>query len=121
MKSAYPLALMLALVPPAANAVELQCLGRDPFFMMVLSEETATFDYLGDGVFDLDVPLSAPLGDFTQTALMTAGGPVPVFIERRSCDSMMGVSLPFAVEIGIPAFAGQRPANGCCRDATPQE
>jgi hypothetical protein len=29
--------------------------------------------------------------------------------------------LPFAIEVGIPAFAGQRPANGCCRDATPQE
>jgi hypothetical protein len=120
MKHAALIALIAA-TPSAANAVELHCLGRDPFFMMVLNTDTATFNYLGDGVFELDPALSAPLGDFEQTALMTAGGPVPVFLERRECTSMMGVSLPFAIEVGIPAFAGQRPANGCCRDATPQE
>ena len=113
-----PLILTAALAatpatPASADEVGLQCLGRDPLFMLVMEGETARFDYLGDGVFDLNPPVLGPLGDFTQTDLMAAGGPVPIFIERRTCEAM-GVSLPFAVEIGIPAFAGQRPATGCC-------
>jgi hypothetical protein len=32
----------------------LHCLGRSPGFMMVIDGDEARFDYLGDGVFDLD-------------------------------------------------------------------
>jgi hypothetical protein len=59
MKHAALIALIAA-TPSAANAVELHCLGRDPFFMMVLNTDTATFDYLGDGVFELTPPCPPP-------------------------------------------------------------
>ncbi len=112
--------LACAVFAAPAQAFEMHCLGREPAFMLVLNDETARFDYLGDGVFDLSPPLAAPLENFTRTELSTAGGPIPVFIERRACQAF-GILLPFSVELGIPAFAGQAPAIGCCRQIDPAE
>jgi len=103
---------------PAQAAVELHCLGLEPRFGLVLYEDTARFDYLGDGTFALDPPLAAPLAAFTRVDLLSGGGPIPIFLERRACPSLAGVDLDYTLEIGLPAFSGQRPASGCCLDAT---
>jgi hypothetical protein len=42
------LAAMLLSAQSAASYV-LHCLGRSPPFMMVIEDDTARFDYLGDG------------------------------------------------------------------------
>ncbi len=121
LRPVHALAVCLAIsVAAPVQAVELHCLGHSPGFMLVLQDQRATLDYLGDGVFDLHTPLPDPVPPFFQTALETAGGPVPVYLERASCE-IFGISLPFRVELGIPAFAGQAPAFGCCRQADPAE
>lgn len=111
------LPIFLATMPLPGNGMELHCLGRDPGFMLVITDATARLDYLGDGVFEVTPPLPDPLPDFSSHALTTAGGDLPVFIERRACETF-GITLPFAVELGIPAFAGRRPAMGCCRESS---
>jgi len=92
-------------VLPAEAEVELHCIGLEPRFGMILYDDSARFDYLGDGTFELSPPLSA-------------GGPIPMFLERRACPSLAGVELAYTLELGLPAFAGQIPASACCLDAT---
>lgn len=105
-------------VLPAEAEVELHCIGLEPRFGMILYDDSARFDYLGDGTFELSPPLSAPLGAFTRFDLLSAGGPIPMFLERRACPSLAGVELDYTLELGLPAFAGQIPASACCLDAT---
>lgn len=113
----FALALTCLTALPVQAEVELHCLGLEPRFGMILYEDTARFDYLGDGTFALSPPLSAPLDDFTRVDLLSAGGPVPLFLERRPCPSLAGVALAYTLELGLPAFAGQVPASACCLDA----
>jgi hypothetical protein len=105
----------LALATPAA-ASELHCLGTAPGFMMVLRDDIARFDYLGDGVFPLSPALSLPLDGVARFDLDTYGGPLPVFVERAGCE-MFGAELAFRVEIGIQTSQGMLPMFGCCREA----
>lgn len=87
--------------------------------MLVLSQTTARLDYLGDGVFDVTPPVPQDIPTFTRHSLVTAGGALPVFVERRPCE-VLGLTLPFAVELGLPANGGRVPANGCCREVAPE-
>lgn len=111
------IAVLLALLPAPTHAVGLLCLGTDPGFMMVVTDDEASLDYLGDGRFSVDPALPAPLLAYSRHSLTTAGGPLPVFIERRACQ-VAGIELPFVVELGLPSNGALRPARGCCREAT---
>jgi hypothetical protein len=112
-----PAAIVLALLLPEAAAAErLLCLGLAPGFMMTLEDETARFDYLGDGVFDLAPPLALPERGVARHEIETYGGPLPVFVERAACP-ILGTELAFRVEIGVQTSQGMRPMTGCCREA----
>ena len=100
----------------SATADGLHCLGRSPAFMMVIDGDEARFDYLGDGVFDLDPAFSLPETGMTRLTLSTYGGPLPVFVERRACQAF-GTVLDFTVEIGVQTSQGMQPMFGCCREA----
>lgn len=106
--------LAAALTPFPAGAEQLLCLGFRPGFMMTLEEDTARFDYLGDGVFELSPALSLPQDEVGRYELMTFGGPLPVYLERAACP-MMGTLLAFRVEIGVQTSRGMQPMTGCCR------
>ena len=108
-------AACIATTTPAA-ADTLHCLGRAPAFMLILDEAEARFDYLGDGVFDLDPAFTVPEVGMTRLTLSTFGGPLPVFIERRACQAF-GTVLDFTVEIGVQTSQGMQPMIGCCREA----
>ena len=108
------LATLFFPLPVASDA--LHCLGRSPGFMMILNENEARFDYLGDGVFDLNPALSLPEIGMTRLTLTTYGGPLPVYVERRGCQAF-GTVLDFTVEIGVQTSQGMQPMIGCCREA----
>jgi hypothetical protein len=109
------LAAMLLSAQSAASD-GLHCLGRSPPFMMVIEDDTARFDYLGDGVFDLTPEFTLPRTGTTRLTLSTFGGPLPVFVERRACRAF-GTVLDFTVEIGVQTSQGMQPMIGCCREA----
>jgi hypothetical protein len=111
---AIPLAALACATPAAAS--ELHCLGISPGFMLVLRDDIARFDYLGDGMFSVTPPLALPLDGLTRLELAAHGGPVPVFLERAPCP-MFGAELAFRVEIGIQTSRGMQPMFGCCREA----
>jgi hypothetical protein len=94
----------------------LHCLGRSPGFMMVIDGDEARFDYLGDGVFDLDPAFELPETGMMRLTLSTFGGPLPMFVERRACQAF-GTVLDFTVEIGVQTSQGMQPMIGCCREA----
>jgi hypothetical protein len=117
MRYLTPLALaatLLSALPAASDG--LHCLGRSPAFMMVIDEDVARFDYLGDGVFDLTPEFTIPEAGTTRLTLSTFGGPLPVFVERRACQAF-GTVLDFTVEIGVQTSQGMQPMIGCCREA----
>jgi hypothetical protein len=110
--------LLSALLPLGglAKADGLHCLGRAPAFMMILDGDEARFDYLGDGVFELEPAFTLPQGGVTRLTLSTFGGPLPVYVERRACLAF-GATLDFTVEIGVQTSQGMQPMVGCCREA----
>jgi len=114
---AFALSFLISLMALPVQAAELHCIGQQPRFILLLDGDTARFDYLGDGEFDLSPPLTGPLWNFTRLELQSFGGPIPIFIERRAC-TVMGIELAFTAEVALPAFSGQRPALACCREAT---
>lgn len=117
MRYAVPLAAAAA-IAAATPAVSdgLHCLGRSPAFMLAIDGAEARFDYLGDGVFELDPPFTLPETGMTRLTLSTYGGPLPVFVERRACQAF-GAVLDFTVEIGVQTSQGMQPMIGCCREA----
>jgi hypothetical protein len=113
------LALVTAIAFATATPVTadgLHCLGRNPGFMLAIDGETARFDYLGDGVFEIEPSFTLPEAGMTRVTLSTYGGPLPVFVERRACQAF-GTLLDFTVEIGVQTSQGLRPLIGCCREA----
>ena len=50
---------LLVLVPLPLQADRLLCLGTRPGFMFTVETDTATFDYLGDGRYRFEPPLTA--------------------------------------------------------------
>jgi hypothetical protein len=108
------LALLLVTATPAPAAT-LHCLGGPPGLMLTLSSGTARLDYLGDGRFDLVPPLETLPEAFAAHDIVTAGGPLPVYLSRETC-RIFGLDLPFAVELGIPTDEGRSPVRGCCRE-----
>lgn len=112
------LTLLLALsgLGGTASAAGLHCLGRAPAFMMILDGDEARFDYLGDGVFELQPAFTLPETGLTRLTLSTYGGPLPVYVERRACLAF-GATLDFTVEIGVQTSQGMQPMVGCCREA----
>jgi hypothetical protein len=108
------IAVVLSLTP-TAQAATLHCLAGPPGLMLTLSGDTARLDYLGDGRFALSPPLDAPPATFSRHAIATAGGALPIFLRREAC-RVMGLDLPFAVELGIPTDEGRSPVRGCCRE-----
>ena len=112
---AFLLSTLLAL-GSFAHADGLHCLGRTPAFMMILDGTEARFDYLGDGVFELEPAFTLPQGGVRRVTLSTFGGPLPVFVERRACLAF-GATLDFTVEIGVQTSQGMQPMVGCCREA----
>jgi hypothetical protein len=115
LRQTYALAATIASTAPALGD-SLHCLGRDPPFMMVIEDDSARFDYLGDGLFDLDPALTLPETGVTRLTLSTFGGPLPVYVERRACLAF-GTVLDFTVEIGVQTSQGMQPMIGCCREA----
>lgn len=108
--------LSAALLSGQAQADTLHCLGRSPAFMMILDDDEARFDYLGDGVFDLSPAFRLPQAGVSRLSLSTFGGPLPVFVERRACQAF-GAQLAYTVEIGVQTSQGMQPLIGCCREA----
>ncbi|MDG4648805.1 hypothetical protein P6F26_10150 [Roseibacterium sp. SDUM158017] len=108
--------LAAALFPAPLAGAELHCLGTGPGFMLVIDGGTARFDYLGDGVFDLEPAVTLPLDGVRRTDLRTHGGAVPLFLEEAACP-IFGIELDYRVEIGIQTSEGLRPMFGCCREA----
>jgi hypothetical protein len=114
---AAPLAALLLAAPslavtqPAGGSLE--CLGRDPGFMLSASGSEVRLDYLGDGVFELDPPLASPDFTFRRHALRTSRELWSVYFEARDC-SAFGATLDYAVEIAVPTASGLRPLRGCC-------
>jgi hypothetical protein len=84
--------------------------------MLSIDGDTARFDYLGDGVFDLEPSFTLPQAGMTRLTLSTYGGPLPVFVERRACQAF-GTVLDFTVEIGVQTSQGLQPLIGCCLEA----
>jgi hypothetical protein len=84
--------------------------------MVIDGDDSARFDYLGDGVFDLDPAFDPARDGMTRLTLSTFGGPLPVFVERRACQAF-GTVLDFTVEIGVQTSQGMQPMIGCCREA----
>lgn len=97
--------------PPSAG--RLLCLGTAPGFMFTATQDEVTFDYLGDGQYTLDPPLSGPPDGFGQHTLVTARERWPVYIERRAC-TVARATLEHVIEISVPTSAGRRPLKGCC-------
>ncbi|NRB00714.1 MAG: hypothetical protein HRU32_12990 [Rhodobacteraceae bacterium] len=102
----------------SAQAEALLCMGIAPGFLMVVEGDTTTFDYLGDGDFDLDPALPLAISGGFGTRLKTAGGDIPVYIEERAC-RVVGIDLPIRIELGIDTSAGFTPFAGCCKRAEP--
>lgn len=112
----FTLCLCLSLAAPL-RATELHCIGTDRFFNLLMIDDEARFDYLGDGRFDLAPPLPQELPDFLRFSLMTYGGPIPVYLERTACPVEIGTTvlqLEFRVELGIDSSIGIQPMRGCC-------
>jgi hypothetical protein len=113
---------LLTLITAAMTIAATACLRRAALprplarFMMVIDGDEARFDYLGDGVFDLDPAFTLPETGMTRLTLSTFGGPLPVFVERRACQAF-GTVLDFTVEIGVQTSQGMQPMIGCCREA----
>jgi hypothetical protein len=84
--------------------------------MMILDGTEARFDYLGDGVFDLEPAFTLPQDGVSRLTLSTFGGPPPVYVERRAWRAF-GTTLDFTVEIGVETSRGMQPMIGCCREA----
>ena len=61
----------------SAQAEALLCMGIAPGFLMVVEGDTTTFDYLGDGDFDLDpaLPLAISTSIFVATIFALMGIP----------------------------------------------
>lgn len=105
------LLLMAGAVP--AQAGRLLCLGTAPGFMMAIEGSEATFDYLGDGRYGFEPPLTAAPQGFATHSLVTARERWPVYLEARAC-RVIRATLDISIEIAVPTSAGARPLRGCC-------
>ncbi|MEL6168422.1 MAG: hypothetical protein AAFR35_07000 [Pseudomonadota bacterium] len=113
------LGLGLAVLFPFGTAAQvgdvgrLFCVGTGPGFLMTIEEDAVAFDYLGDGSYGLDPPLSSRDFNFARHNLVTAQETWPVFIEHRQCTAL-DATLPVSIEIAVPTSAGDAPLQGCC-------
>ena len=105
-------ALILACLPQVAQADTLLCLGKRPSFLITMTEATATFDYLGDGVFRLDPPLSRATATEPR-ALFSSRTEFPMFVDRRACE-VRQLDMPITIRLIVPTSSGPRLFAGCC-------
>ena len=110
-------ALFCALaVAPAGQAAEpalLVCLGSTPRFALTVKRDVVTFDYLGDGTFRLDPPLTSPDVVYQRHSLITRRQIWPVVLEERAC-GIQSLSFPMRIELRAPVNGGTQSFFGCC-------
>lgn len=71
------------------------------------------FDYLGDGTFRLEPPLTQAGSLASRHELVAAAARMPMFLSRTPCQ-IAGVTLPETVEVVVRSASGPRTMSGCC-------
>lgn len=94
---------------------DLVCLGTEPGFLMQIDQGQATFDYLGDGTFEILPPINETdiLRSPRTMVLLTKQSRIPVRLEPRSCEALETL-LPLTIEINVPTSNGGTVFRGCC-------
>ena len=97
-----------------AQAIVL-CLGVKPNFLMQIEGGLASFDYLGDGEFEILPPPDEAdiLRSPRSFVLLTGQTRIPVRTEPRSCTALE-TTLPLSIEINIQTSQGDTRFRGCC-------
>ncbi len=106
------LALGQALAPGPARAAWL-CVGTTMPFMMTLDGATARFDYLGDGRFGIDPPVTEAIGASSLHDLVTRRARLAFVLSPETCRALRA-TLPVRIDIGIPRNGTLSVQQGCC-------
>jgi len=112
--AAIPVAVAMLLGSGAARA-DLLCMGTDPGFLMQIDGNETSFDYLGDGRFEVLPPVDEAdiLRSTRSFVLVTSQTRLPMRIEPRACP-VMQTELPLQIEINVPTSHGDTVFRGCC-------
>jgi len=113
------LGLALALVGAPAQAAWL-CVGTTLPFQMTLDGDRARFDYLGDGRFGIDPPVTQDIGASSLHDLVTRRTRLAFVLAPETC-SALRATLPVRIDIAIPRNGRTIVHTGCClwRDIGP--
>lgn len=107
------LPICVLLTPLPAQAL-LLCLGNEQRFSFVSDGQTAQFDYVGDGTFDLSAPLPLPLDGPAESTL---GTHVPIhFVVAPAACEVFGVTQSLTIELTILSNGAEVVFTGCCSD-----
>lgn len=114
-----PFALALALSGVPAQAAWL-CVGTTLPFQMTLDGDRARFDYLGDGRFGIDPPVTQEIGASSLHDLVTRRARLAFVLAPETCPALRA-TLPVRIDIAIPRNGGLVVHRGCClwRDIGP--
>jgi hypothetical protein len=107
------LAGVLAAGAARAEAVSLVCVGLAPRFALSVTGAAVRFDYLGDGTFRLEPPLTVPRVVYQRFSLITRRQTWPVVLEERAC-RIRSLSFPMRIELRAPSNGATRSFFGCC-------
>jgi hypothetical protein len=107
------LAVVMAAGAAAAQPVPLMCIGTSPMFALSVTGAEVRFDYLGDGTFRLDPPLTVPRVVYQRFTLVTRRQAWPVVLEERTC-RIRSLEFPMRIELRAPSNGATRSFFGCC-------
>ncbi len=91
----------------------LLCLGIAPRFALTVQSDVVTFDYLGDGTFRLDPPLTSSDVVYQRHSLITRRQVWPVVLEKRDC-GIRNLDFPMRMELRAPVNGATQSFFGCC-------
>ena len=113
------LVLALILTGTTVKAAWL-CVGTSLPFQMTLDSDRARFDYLGDGRFGIDPPVTQDIGASSLHDLVTRRSRLAFVLAPETCRALRA-TLPVRIDIAIPRNGGVVVHQGCCiwRDITP--
>jgi hypothetical protein len=108
----FSLVLALAAAPLPASAAWL-CVGTTLPFQMTLDVDRARFDYLGDGRFGIDPPVTQEIGASSLHEIVTRRTRLAFVLAPETCPALRA-TLPVRIDIAIPRNGGLVVHQGCC-------